>query len=276
MRAAARTLRSKRTGCCIIGGMKSPDFFSAPLSPERLQPLLNEAAGRINLQVLEECDSTNLQLQALAKAGAPSGTLLLAERQTAGRGRRGRTWHQGPQSLAFSLLWRLPDDRPPSGLSLAVGLAIAEALPVDAGLKWPNDVLLHGRKIAGILIESAGAQRYVIGIGINLGSTDALPEEVSAIAGGVPATDRAQVLADVLDRLVVVLDEFAAHGFAPLQSRWQMRHAYQDLAVNLFFSEGGEPVQGVCRGVDANGELLLETATCIQTIASGEVSLRLQ
>lgn len=260
----------------------APDFISSPLTPESLQPLLHAAAGRIDLQVLAECDSTNLQLQALAKSGAPSGSLLLAERQTAGRGRRGRNWHQGPQSLAFSLLWRLPDDRPPSGLSLAVGLAIAEALPLTAAaqLKWPNDVLIAGRKVAGILIESAGihnaSPRYVIGIGINLGSTETLPEEVSAIATGIPDTDRVQLLAQVLNHLVTVLDEFAAHGFAPLQSRWQMRHAYQDLAVNLFFSEGGEPVQGVCRGVDANGELLLETATCIQTIASGEVSLRLQ
>ena len=254
----------------------APDSAAVPLSPESLQPLLREAAGRIDVLALAECDSTNLQLQTLARNGAPTGTLLLAERQTAGRGRRGRNWYQGPHSLAFSLLWRLPDDRPPSGLSLAVGLAIAEALPVSAQLKWPNDLMLDGRKIAGILIESAGTQRYVIGIGINLGSTDELPQEISAIAGGIPGTDRAQVLADVLNRLVVVLDEFAAHGFAPLQSRWQLRHAYQDLAVNLFFSEGGEPVQGVCRGVDANGELLLETATCIQTIASGEVSLRLQ
>lgn len=256
----------------------APDSISASLSAESLQPLLHEAAGRIDLHVLAECDSTNIQLQALAKNGAPSGTLLLAERQTAGRGRRGRNWYQGPQSLAFSLLWRLPDDRPPSGLSLAVGLAIAEALPSASPtqLKWPNDVLIDGRKVAGILIESAGAQRYVIGIGVNLGSTDELPEDISAIAGGIPDADRVQTLAHILNRLVIVLDEFATHGFAPLQSRWQTRHAYQDLAVNLFFSEGGEPVQGVCRGVDANGELLLETATCIQTIASGEVSLRLQ
>lgn len=254
----------------------APDFVSAPLSPESLQPLLHEAAGRIDLQVLQECDSTNLQLQALARNGAPAGTLLLAEKQTAGRGRRGRSWHQGPQSLAFSLLWRLPDDRPASGLSLAVGLAVAEALPVDARLKWPNDILLDGRKIAGILIESAGPQRFVIGIGINLGDLGNLPQEIAGIAGGIRAGDRTQILARILDRLVVVLDAFSAHGFAPLQSRWQARHAYQDLAVNLFFSEGGDPVQGVCRGVDANGELLLETATCIQTIASGEVSLRLQ
>ena len=262
----------------------APDCISPPLAPASLQPLLREAAGRIDLQVLVECDSTNLQLLAMAKNGAPAGTLLLAERQTAGRGRRGRRWHQGPQSLAFSLLWRLPAERPPSGLSLAVGLAIAEALSAvaahEAQLKWPNDVLLDGRKVAGILIESAGTQaagaRYVIGIGINLGDTEALPAEVAAIATGIPAADRLQLLARVLDRLVVALDEFAAHGFAPLQSRWQMRNAYQDLAVNLFFAEGGDPVQGICRGVDTNGELLLETATCLQTIASGEVSLRLQ
>lgn len=258
----------------------APACIPTTLTPESLQRLLHEAAGRIDLQVLEECDSTNVQLQIMAKLGAPTGRLLLAERQTAGRGRRGRSWYQGPQSLAFSLLWRLPDGRPPSGLSLAVGLAIAEALPVSAGvaaqLKWPNDILIDGRKVAGILIESAGVQRFVIGIGINLDSADALPEEVAAIAGGIPGVDRLQLLARVLDRLVIVLDEFASHGFARLQSRWQARHAYQDLAVNLFFSEGGEPVQGVCRGVDANGELLLETATCIQTIASGEVSLRLQ
>ncbi|MDE2598775.1 MAG: biotin--[acetyl-CoA-carboxylase] ligase [Rhodocyclaceae bacterium] len=254
----------------------APDPACPPIQPEILLPLLGAAAGRIDLQVLEECDSTNLQLQILSKGGAPAGTLLLAQRQTAGRGRRGRSWYQGPQSLAFSLLWRLPADRPPSGLSLAVGLAVAEALPVSAQLKWPNDVLLDGRKIAGILIESAGPQCFVIGIGINLGDLGDLPAEIAATACGIPVDDRTHMLARILDGLVTVLDEFSAHGFSPLQSRWQMRHAYQDLAVNLFFSEGGEPVQGVCRGVDANGELLLETATCIQTIASGEVSLRLQ
>ena len=262
----------------------APDCIPTPISPETLQPLLHEAAGRIDLQVIEECDSTNTQLQALAKSGAPSGTLLLAQRQTAGRGRRGRSWHQGPEALAFSLLWRLPNERPANGLSLAVGLAIAEALSESdqkaAQLKWPNDVLVDGRKVAGVLIESAGAQnansRFIIGIGVNLGRTDELPPELSTIASALPATDRTQTLARILDRLIVVLDEFAARGFAPMQSRWQSRHAYQDMAVNLHFSEGSEPVQGVCRGVDASGELLLETATCIQTIASGEVSLRLQ
>lgn len=253
--------------------MSAPD----PIQAETVHALLTQAAGRIDLHVLPECDSTNLQLLAQARAGAPAGTALLAERQTAGRGRRGRTWHQGTAALAFSLLWQLPEARDPSGLSLAVGLALAEALSPQAQLKWPNDVLLDGRKLAGILIESAGARnRFVIGIGINLGNLDALPEDIAARAVGLPGAQRTQTLARVLDHLVTMLDAFSEHGFAPLQSRWQARHAYQDLAVNLYFSEGSEPLQGVCRGVDHNGELLLETATCLQTVASGEVSLRLQ
>lgn len=252
--------------------MSAPDSIQA----EAVHAALTAAAGRIDLQVLPECDSTNVQLLGLAKGGAPAGTVLLAEHQTAGRGRRGRSWYQGPQSLAFSLLWRLPDDREPSGLSLAVGLALAEALSPTAQLKWPNDVLVDGRKLAGILIESAGSQRFVIGIGVNLGSLDTLPSDVAANAVGLPDGKRAQTLARILDKLVVMLDQFGAQGFAPFQSRWQSRHAYQDMAVNLYFSEGSQPLQGVCRGVDRNGELLLETGTCLQTVASGEVSLRLQ
>jgi BirA family biotin operon repressor/biotin-[acetyl-CoA-carboxylase] ligase len=104
-----------------------------------------------------------------------------------------------------------------------------------------------------------------------------LPSELAAQATGVVTQEAPiQILARLLDALVEALDLFSTQGFAALQTRWQQRHAYQDLAVNLFFSEDSEPVQGVCRGVDQNGELLLETATCLQTIASGEVSLRLQ
>lgn len=248
-----------------------------PIQAETVAPLLGAAAGRIDLHVVAECDSTNLQLQHMAKAGAASGTVLLAEHQTAGRGRRGREWHQGSQSLAFSLLWRLPDDRAPTGLSLAIGLAVAEALHAGAQLKWPNDILLNGRKIAGILIESAAAQRYIIGIGINLGDTDDLPTELqhTATALDVP-TDKNVLFAHLLDQLVLILDRFSAQGFAGLRARWQARHAYQDRAVNLLFSEGSTPLQGLCRGVDSQGELLLETPTGMQSISSGEVSLRLQ
>ncbi|HTJ96879.1 MAG TPA: biotin--[acetyl-CoA-carboxylase] ligase [Rhodocyclaceae bacterium] len=257
--------------------MSTQNSAPAFIQAEALAALLTSAAGRVDVHVLPECDSTNLQLLQMAKAGAPSGTLLLAERQTAGRGRRGRSWFQGQNSLAFSLLWRLPEQRSASGLSLAVGVALAEALDPQTQLKWPNDVLLDGRKVAGILIESAGPQCFVIGIGINLGAMDDLPQELTAQATGITThLSPVAALAKVLDALIAALDLFAAQGFIALQTRWQQRHAYQDLAVNLFFSEGSEPVQGVCRGVDQNGELLLETATCLQTISSGEVSLRLQ
>mgnify|MGYP002335830292 CR=1 FL=1 len=277
MRATAKTAaptRKTTPSCCIIGGMTAPDSIQA----ESVLPLLGAAAGRVDLQVVAECDSTNLQLQQMARSGAASGTVLLAEHQTAGRGRRGRNWYQGAHSLAFSLLWSLPAGRSPSGLSLAIGVALAEALHADAQLKWPNDVLLNGRKVAGILIESAGVHnaspRYVIGIGINLGNTADLPAELADSAAGIPLSgNRSQMLAHALDHLVTTLDLFSAQGFAALQTRWQKRHAYQDLAVSLYFSEGSAPLQGVCRGVDSNGELLLETATCLQTLASGELFL---
>lgn len=246
------------------------------IQPETLRPLLTRAAGRIDLQVLAECDSTNLQLQHRARSGAPAGTLLLTQHQTAGRGRRGRSWYQEGQSLAFSLLWRLPPSTNPSGLSLAVGVAVAEALGPQAQLKWPNDILCDGRKLAGILIESAGPHTYVIGIGINLGSLDGLPGELGHSAASVADAAPLEVLARVIDRLVEVLDSFAVHGFAAVHTRWQNRHAYQDLAVSLYAETDSPPLQGVCRGVDQNGSLLIETATCLQTIASGDVSLRLQ
>lgn len=254
--------------------MTAPD--SLAIQPENLQVLLTSAAGRIDLHVLNECDSTNLQLQQRARSGAPVGTLLLTEHQTAGRGRRGRSWHQEGQSLAFSLLWRLPPNTNPSGLSLAVGVAVAEAIGPQAQLKWPNDILCDGRKLAGILIETAGPQTYVIGIGINLGSLEGLPNELGNSAASVTDASPLHLLARVLNQLVEVLDSFAVSGFAALHTRWQKRHAYQDLAVNLYGETNQPPLQGVCRGVEQNGSLLIETATCLQTIASGDVSLRLQ
>lgn len=254
--------------------MTAPDALS--ISPDTLQPLLTQARGRVDLQVLAECDSTNLQLQALARQGAPAGTLLLAERQTGGRGRRGRNWYQDGQSLAFSLLWRLPPAIDAGGLGLAVGVAVADALGPDVRLKWPNDVLRDGRKLAGILIENAGPNRYVIGIGINLGPLAELPDELDGSAASASSEAPLPVLARVLDHLVTVLDDFSVSGFAAVQTRWQQRHAYQDLAVNLFGESGAPPLQGVCRGVDSRGALLIETATCLHTITSGDVSLRLQ
>lgn len=261
---------------------------------DRIQALLGPWAQRVELAILPECDSSNSRLMAEAEAGAASGRVILCERQTAGRGRRGRSWLAPPGgSLAFSLLWRLPPHAPPPmGLSLAVGLAVAQALEesgaVGIGLKWPNDILLHGRKLGGILVElSSGRQglALVIGIGLNL----CLPADfpyLPDLSYGRPA-DLAEALVDaplpeenalfacLLRHLIQVLDRFNTGGFAGLRQDWLARHAFQDLEVRLS-SDHGAPVDGHCLGVADDGALLLRLADGgVARILAGEVSLRL-
>ncbi|MFN4148820.1 MAG: biotin--[acetyl-CoA-carboxylase] ligase, partial [Rhodocyclaceae bacterium] len=136
---------------------------------------LGSEACRFDVELLPECASTNALLLARAEAGAPSGTVVIAETQTAGRGRRGRAWHSTPgDSLTFSLLWRFAPATLPLGLSLATGVAVTNALKKigagDTALKWPNDILKDGRKLAGILVELVPNVPHaaVIGIGLNL------------------------------------------------------------------------------------------------------------
>lgn len=256
--------------------------------PARLQigtvaGLLGASACRFDLDVLAECGSTNTELLAKAGAGAPSGTVLAAERQTAGRGRRGRAWLSAPgDSLTFSLLWRFAPGTSLSGLSLAVGLAVAQAIENvgDGGtvlrLKWPNDILLDERKLGGILIELAPGAPHVavIGIGINRHLPAAMPPEMRDVAAALgDATDANRLLAALLLRLLDILDRFAAAGFAPLREAWMARHAWNGRPV-LLHSDFAAPRPGLCRGVDADGALLLETGAGIERILAGEVSLR--
>lgn len=246
---------------------------------------LGATACRFDIDALADCDSSNSRLLARAEAGAPSGSVLLADRQSAGRGRRGRTWHGAPgDSLTFSLLWRFPpESTAPTALSLAIGLALARAMAdlggADVRLKWPNDLLCHGRKLGGILIElQPGALRTaIIGIGLNLRLPHDLPPDVAATATSlaecrVKEPAREAVLAACLRQLCSVLDDYAVNGFAPLQAEWQAKHAWQGEQVVI--SGANESTQGICRGVDSEGGLLLETAAGLQRIVSGDVSLR--
>lgn len=243
---------------------------------------LGIAACRFDIDAVAECDSSNTRLLARAQAGAPSGTVLVADRQTAGRGRRGRQWVSAPgDSLTFSLLWRFPPDSPaPAALSLAVGLALARGLEAlgtrEVGLKWPNDLLFRERKLAGILVElQPGELRTaVIGIGLNLRLPADLPTEVEAAAleQALPACPgREGVLAALLQALQQTLDAYGEVGFPPLLEEWQQRHAWQGMKVRV---TGGEEAAGLCLGVDADGALLLETATGPRRIVAGDVSLR--
>ena len=243
---------------------------------------LGSAARRFDIDLLASCDSTNAVLLSRAENGAPSGTVIITEEQTAGRGRRGRSWFSSPgDSLTFSLLWRFAQGTAPAGLSLAVGVAVSRALSGvgTPALKWPNDILKDGRKLGGILVELVPGAPHaaVIGIGINLRLPAGMPEEVRAASTALNANgaapDANELYAVLLAELLSTLDTFATTGFAAIRPEWMARHAFQDARIRLS-TDFGPPSEGICRGVDIDGALLLEIDGRIERILSGEVSLR--
>jgi len=240
---------------------------------EAVAPVL---AG-FTVEVLPEVDSTNTELMRRARAGQTEPVLLVAERQTAGRGRMGRPWaSDAGASLTFSLGMPLaPADWP--GLSLAVGVSLAESLHADVRIKWPNDLWLHGRKLAGILIETAGtgaaaaARFVVVGVGINITARPAqgLSTPPAWLQELQPDVDAPQALARLALPLVQALQAFEAQGFGAFRERFHARDALAGRTVAL--SDG---LQGIARGVGADGALLVHTATGMKQVTSSEVSVR--
>ena len=237
---------------------------------EQVSPLLPD----FSVEVLPQIDSTNSELMRRARAGRIEPVLLVAESQTAGRGRLGRDWHSRiGESLTLSLgLPLAPPDW--AGLSLAVGVSVAESLHPDIGLKWPNDLWWQDRKLAGILIETAavGAQRYaVIGVGINIAPRDATglatpPVWLQALEPGIDAPG---ALARLAAPLVQAVKAFEVMGFSPFQARFAARDVLRDRGVTL--SDG---TVGTAHGVDGTGALLVHTALGMKQITSSEVSVR--
>ena len=239
------------------------------------------------VEAVAEMDSTNTELMRRARAGRVEPVLLVAERQTAGRGRLGRPWQSAQQqeeqsSLTFSLgLPLAPADW--SGLSLAVGVGVAESLDPagehKVGLKWPNDLWVDDRKLAGILIETAlphaggpAAQRYlVIGIGINIGAreADGMRTPPAWLRQWRPDATAPEVLRELAAPLVRSVLAFEAQGFVPFAERFAARDVLRGREVVL--SDG---TAGVCEGVAWSGELQVRTAAGLQTITSDEVSVR--
>ena len=240
----------------------------------------------VRVEVVPETGSTNADLLAGA-AQLTEPVLLVAEHQTAGRGRAGRSWLSSSEnSLTFSLAWKF-DGGPQllSGLPLAVGVALGDALAqlgVQVQLKWPNDVLKDGDKLAGILIETqsapSGGTWTVIGIGLNL----IMPDEVEALLGrsaaGAPwlaRMERELLMAALLDALAEALRLFARQGFGAFSARWNLRHAWQGQTVVIL--DNGQVLQeGLAAGVDDAGRLLLDTAEGRTTVLAGDVSLRVK
>lgn len=261
----------------------------APDAPFDLAPTLTALGHRtasFALRVVNECPSTNSALVNAPPADDGRIHVLLAERQTAGRGRRGRQWHAWPgASLTFSALWRFAPGSPvPAGLSLVAGLALARALEklgvAGLQLKWPNDVLVHGDKLAGILVELLPGRgrtpAAVIGIGLNLRlPPDAhIPDQlgVTDLATHCTPPGRAQLLGLLLAELHDLFELYATAGFPALRGAWQQRNAFADLPVRIS-GEGGE-LTGLCAGVDEDGALLIRGDAGLTRVLSGEVSLR--
>lgn len=241
------------------------------------------------VEVLPSIDSTNSELMRRARAGLMEPVLLATDEQTAGRGRLGKGWHsKAGQSLTFSLALPLaPADW--SGLSLAVGVSLAESLHPDVRLKWPNDLWLQQRKLGGILVETAGTgdsaakQRLVvIGVGINIArpeaaAVSALASPDATVAPMAPAglaevlvgVTAGELLARVAPALVRDILAFEALGFAAFAARFAQRDALHGQAVQL--SDG---TQGTARGVNPQGALQVLTGQGLQTIHSSEVSVR--
>ncbi|HEX7112780.1 MAG TPA: biotin--[acetyl-CoA-carboxylase] ligase [Mizugakiibacter sp.] len=250
------------------------------------------AATRARLGALEahwELDSTSSELLRRAAQGAPDLSFVLAETQSAGRGRRGRTWLSPPAlNLYLSCLKRFEVGYAAlSGLSLAVGVALMRALEdvgiADVGLKWPNDALADGHKLAGILVELGGEFlgpcHAVIGIGVNLRLPPALRAQagqpvtdLATLAGGAPPA-RNGFVAHLVARLVEALDAFAADGFAAFADAYAHHDLLRGRALRISGAQGA--FDGIGEGIDARGALRVRRADgSVVGVDSAEVSVR--
>jgi BirA family transcriptional regulator, biotin operon repressor / biotin---[acetyl-CoA-carboxylase] ligase len=267
--------------------LESPlSLLSAPSILAGMAPESLRLMG--SLQIEDTLDSTNSALMRMASDGAINGTVVLAEYQTHGRGRIGRSWLAPfAGGVCLSLLWRFQDPRQVAGLSLAVGVALVRALK-DVGaesltLKWPNDLLWAGGKLGGILIEIAGEVHgscaVVIGVGTNLDLPDEVESRIDQAAtdlrrvlGGQPP-DRNYVIARYLSHLIDILKDYSEKGVGAYLAEWRSLHGDAGKAATIHIGENEVP--GKIVDVSPEGFLLFEdSGGTVRTFASGEVRLR--
>ncbi|OFC71067.1 bifunctional biotin--[acetyl-CoA-carboxylase] ligase/biotin operon repressor BirA [Alteromonas confluentis] len=260
----------------------------ALLSAEHIKKHLRRP-GLSMIQVEPVLPSTNAEMKlriAKARHDLADGDVILAEVQTDGKGRHGRKWTAPVGgSLTMSMYWSFPDGyQSMAGLSLLVGVAICEALRKfnieDAQLKWPNDIYLNGRKLAGVLIEVEGqigaTAHSVIGIGLNVNVPDTqydVGQPHSDLTGYLGETpDRNRLAAAVIESLREMLPEFTQQGFGKFVPYWEALDLFADKKIVL--QMGDKRFSGIDRGVDQSGALLVETEDGITRFHGGEVSLR--
>ena len=268
----------------------SPDMLYGPDMQSRLPEdcLFREVA------CFEELDSTNTRAKQLAEIGAREGLLVMAEKQTAGKGRRGRGWEsEAGVNVYMTLLLRpsLPPSRMP-GITLLAALAITrgihEVCGIQAEIKWPNDVVLNGKKICGILTEMSSEEDFIhyvaVGIGININEQE-FSEELKSKATSLlmelkEPVDRCQVAAAVIAALCEYYKRFQSQGdLSFIVEEYNHVLANKDKQVRVYYdmvesAREGEPEEGIARGIDSDGALLVEIDGNLKRIISGEVSVR--
>ncbi|MBR7114077.1 MAG: biotin--[Firmicutes bacterium] len=261
-------------------------FISAPdlLSAAEILPHLAAPVWQIRYE--QQVDSTNRRLLIAAEDGADDHTVLIAEAQSAGRGRFSRVWHsEAGQNLLLSLLLR--PNLPPhiaQTMTLTAAVAVAEALNkrgCPVGIKWPNDILdAHGRKLCGIRCEMhcdmESVDYVIVGIGINV-YQEKFPAEISAIATSMhqvsgETAPRAEIAAAVLDAFEENYQLLCAEGFAPIRAKWLEYNCCVGRRLTVT-DERQAPQTGLCCGIDEQGYLLLETAAGVTRITGGDIIL---
>ena len=273
--------------------LAAPDFLSADL----IRAALSENVRRnpdiplVAIEVVDEIASTSTELLRRANRKDIHATALVAEWQTAGRGRRGRKWSAvAGGSLTFSLGWRFDQGAGYlAGLSLAVGVAVIRALEAEGlpgvELKWPNDLIHRHLKVGGILVElngdALGPSTVVVGVGLNVRMPASAKRDIeqpvsdlTAVAGrGAEPIDRNRLLGRLVAELASAFSAYADSGFPSFAAEWQRRHAYQGKPVRLLLPDGAS-VNGTVAGVDSSGALVLADGPRRSRFLSGEISLR--
>ena len=253
------------------------------------EEIKEKVEGRLDcLDVLLNTESTNSYLLEHASDHMGKRYAVLAEKQESGRGRRGRTWVSPfGKNIYLSMLWSFSGGIGSlEGLSLVIAIAVEKALSelgVDsAKLKWPNDIYLNNKKLAGILLEVSGEYsghcQVVIGIGLNIKLSDYDAESIdqpwAQLSEHLNNTDRNTISAALISNLIRAIEQFEKTGFKMFKDYWTERDAFLDQEVDLILPNLVR--SGICKGVNAKGELLLSTEKGLETINAGEISLRLK
>ena len=263
---------------------KSPDVMSGA----EIESLMNTAWAGRNVCYFDSTDSTNIQAKKLGEGGGVHGTLVVAGQQTSGKGRRGRGWESPLGTSIYMTILLRPDFAPSKApmLTLVMAMSVAEAIREKTGaeglIKWPNDIVLNGKKICGILTEMSAEIDYinhvVIGVGINV-NTESFPEEISAAATSLRAETgecyrRAEIVAAVMERFEQNYSIFQECG-----SFKELKDRYNEMLVNIgrevLILEPGHEYKALALGINETGELLVkkEDGTVAEVFA-GEVSVR--